>query len=217
MRFDQLEAVFVDWNGTLLDDLRVAYGSVQHFFSDYDLLCPTLDQYREYISTDFMQFYTAFGIPQEHCSLLQSSRRNYIYDHWSDVSLHEGVVDFLCLCHRSSIPVFLVSGESAAILYERHKQFAIASFFTEVIGLRRFKTDSFIRIVREHGLSPDRCVFIDDSRLGLHEAASVGIVSIAFLKGYGHPFDILHLGAFGVQTFRPLSRLFFGDERSSLL
>src|SRR3989344_8317068 len=59
---DKIEAVIFDWNGTLHDDLEwLAYRSVVKIFETYNLSPPTLDEYRQEITADFMKFYYKQG------------------------------------------------------------------------------------------------------------------------------------------------------------
>lgn len=58
-----MKLVVLDENGTLLDALGPFYRSAVAVFSHYGIEAPTIDDYRDNITSDFMQFYWDRGIP----------------------------------------------------------------------------------------------------------------------------------------------------------
>ena len=56
-----VKLVIFDNNGTLENDLDLAFGSVVEIFNRYSLKSPSLEQYRNEISARFMDFYYRHG------------------------------------------------------------------------------------------------------------------------------------------------------------
>ena len=87
-----IKAVIFDYNGTLLDDLPVAYGSIREIFRRYNLPCPTPEQYRLEIGTNFMEFYYNHGFPRTTTAKeLNVVRMEYYLDHFHEAKLRPEV------------------------------------------------------------------------------------------------------------------------------
>ncbi len=115
------ELVISDWDGVLLDSLALYYRAVEEIFREYGIKPPSLEEYRNNISPDFMQFYKERGFPPSATSQgLNAIRKRYFEAHWQEVQLRAGARELLTFCNRSKIIVFLATSE----VYE--------------IGLRRF-------------------------------------------------------------------------------
>src|SRR3989338_9650719 len=112
--------VVFDFNGTLFDDLHVAYGSVQEIFRTYGLSCPTLEQYREEISADYMKFYYNHGLSTKTTSAELNIIRNKFYKTSGEsAQIRPDVKNTLYFLSALKVRVAIVSAESSTNLYRQ--------------------------------------------------------------------------------------------------
>src|SRR3990167_5272117 len=114
-----LVAIF-DFSGTLFDDLHIAYGSVQEIFRTYGLSCPTLEQYREEVSADYMKFYYNYGVPRTATGDELTEIRNKFYRaNDESAKIRPDVGKTLNHLAFLRIPTVIVSAESVTNLYRQ--------------------------------------------------------------------------------------------------
>lgn len=185
----KIDLVIWDWNGTLQDDLDHIYEcGVQRIFREFNLPCPTVDEYRREVSADFMKtFYWPHGVP-----------RNVGEDHlnkiMSDGLKAKGVPapafpDALTAVYetrRRGAACALVSGYASAKLTEAVKRHGFAALFYETKGDVRDKVAEFHRLIFEAGSDPSTVACVGDTVEDAEAAAAVGALPIICPRGF-HP------------------------------
>ena len=183
--------VVFDFNGTLFDDLHVAYGSAQETFRAYGLPCPTLAQYREEISADYMKFYYDHGIPRTTTDNDVNAIRNKFYEtNGRNAKIRSDV--WVTLCHLAYFKIFtvIVSAETETNLFrqlikENNLQRSFDLIKAESWG-HRGKEEALLRVAEVFGEEPQRILYVDDTVDGLTSAKNVGVVPIAFTNSTGY-------------------------------
>jgi phosphoglycolate phosphatase len=184
-------AIF-DWNGTLLNDLKLVYESVVAIFKAYQLPPPTLDEYRNEIEADFMKFYRAHGMPAHVTGEeLNAIRKQYFQEHWQEVELQSGARQLLQLCRDLRIPITIVSGEMKEVLEDRLRQFSLAPLVNRVRGGARDKEHALADMLDTFKVDPEDTFYLDDSHDGITAAKHTGIFTIGFTGGYYSPQRIV--------------------------
>ncbi|MEK7115289.1 MAG: HAD family hydrolase [Patescibacteria group bacterium] len=184
-------AVF-DWNGTLLNDLSLVYASVQKIFRVYKLTPPTLEQYCNEISADFMQFYWSHGMPQYVTKDdLNKIRQDFFTLHWNNVFLNNDVYAILGFIIGRGLNISITSGEESSVLEERMKQFSLKPLFDLVRGSAWNKEVVLKETLQYFNILPSEAVYIDDTFDGITAAKNVGMDTIGFTGGYNSRERIL--------------------------
>lgn len=112
--------VVFDFNGTLFDDLHVAYGSVQEIFRTYGVPCPTLEQYREEITSNYMEFYYDYGIPRATVDHeLNAIRNRYYHKNGRSAQIRPDVERTMKTLFLDRIRLAIVSAESSVNLHRQ--------------------------------------------------------------------------------------------------
>lgn len=177
-------AIF-DWNGTLLNDLPLAFGSVCAIFDHYGVAQPTLQQYRDEIEANFMKFYHAHGIPKEATADdLNKIRKEYFLAHWNDVSLHEEAVEALAKCGKLVSNLTIVSSEIFDVLKARLKQFGLERNFSSVRAAHGAKEKLLLETISEFNCRPEDAFYVDDTYDGISSAKNVGMATFGTVNGY---------------------------------
>ncbi len=174
-----------DWNGTLINDLPLVYESVKLIFSTFGLPAPTLREYREEMSQEWVKFYLNHGIPpgesvEKLKDTLNGIRKGYFESHWDSVELHAGAVDSLSLFKARGMKVLLVTGEVEEIVVRRLQQFNLTHFFDGVFGGAYRKSE----ILAGLDLLPEESMYADDDPMGLCSAKELGFVTVGMTHGY---------------------------------
>src|SRR3989344_3132600 len=181
----QPRVVVFDFNGTLFDDLHVAYGSMQEIFKTYAMPCPTLEQYREEISADYMEFYFNHGIPKTTTPDKLNAIRNRFYKtSGENARIRLDVKKTLYFLSALKIRVAIVSAESSTNLYRQlmlcgNLQRSFDFIKAEAWG-ENGKEKAFAQVVEIFDNEPDEMIYVDDSVDGLTSAKKVGLVPVAF-------------------------------------
>lgn len=216
------QVVVFDFNGTLFDDLHVAYGSVQEIFRTYTITCPTLEQYREEISADYMEFYFNHGFPRTTTGDELNAIRNRFYrTSGGSAQIRPDVKKTLYFLSALKVRVAIVSAESSTNLYRQlmrggNLQKSFDFIKAEAWG-EKGKEKAFVQIMEIFGNNPDEMIYVDDSVDGLTSAKKVGLVPVAFVNqtGYHSKHRLEMVTEFSIQEIRELNNLInFGEDLS---
>ena len=174
-----------DWNGTLINDLPLVYESVKLIFSTFGLPAPTLREYREEMSQEWVNFYLNHGIPpgdsvEELKKTLNGIRKGYFESHWDSVELHSDAIESLSLFKARGMKVLLVTGEVEEVVERRLQQFNLTQFFDGVFGGAYRKNEILARL----DLLPEESMYTDDDPMGLRGAKELGFVTVGMTHGY---------------------------------
>ncbi len=181
----KFELAIFDWNGTLLNDLPIAYQSVIKIFNEFSLPAPSLEEYKNEITADFMKFYHYHGIPAYVTpELLNSIRVKYFEAHWTEPGLHPGAKDLIEFCKYLGLQTAIVSAEIADVLDKRLSGFGIFPFIDRITGSAYDKPKALTETLDFFGIQSEKAFYLDDTFDGLMAAKSVGITAIGFCNGY---------------------------------
>ncbi|PIR41765.1 MAG: hypothetical protein COV30_01865 [Candidatus Yanofskybacteria bacterium CG10_big_fil_rev_8_21_14_0_10_37_15] len=185
--------VFVsDFNGTLFDDLLVSFNSVREIFRIYDRPCPSMQEYREEATADYMKFYVNHGIPENTTREdLNKIRKDYYRIHSKNARMRPDIKNFIFWLNSSywrnnKIHTAIVSAESSVILFkELHRHDGMQKMFDfikpEASGLKG-KEKALLQVTEIFEVEPDEVVYLDDTVEGLTSAKNVGAVPVAFVN-----------------------------------
>jgi len=210
----QPRVVIFDFNGTLFDDLHVAYGSVQEIFRTYTIPCPTLEEYREETSADYMEFYYNHGFPRTTIGDDLNAIRNRFYKTNSEsAQIRPDVGRTLYGLRVCGVRMAIVSAESSINLYRqlmRNGDFQRDFDFIKAEAWGdKGKEKALLQAIEIFGNSPDEMIYVDDSVDGLTSAKNAGVVPVAFtnLTGYHSRHRLATVTEYGVDEIRELVNL----------
>ena len=180
-----LMALF-DWNGTLIDDVRIVYKSVEEIFKTYGLKPPSVETYRNEIVANFMQFYSKYGIPEYATKEdLNKIRKRVLMEYWDSAKLHDNAVATIKELKRQGLKIRIVSGEVPEILEKRLKTFGIKYLFDVVKGgAWGHKEKALSETLKEFNLNPEQAFYVDDTFDGIGAAKNTGLATFGWTKGY---------------------------------
>jgi len=125
-----IKALFLDFNGVLLDDRSLTYKSACAVFAAFGITnVPTMKEWRSCIGSNYMDFYRKYGFPSKVTSKeLNDIRNKFIFENWNEVSIRPYCVDVLKHLRRNGLRTAIVSAETSALLEKRVEEI-ISVFF----------------------------------------------------------------------------------------
>ena len=209
-----LRVVIFDFNGTLFDDLHVAYGSVQEIFKTYGIPCPTLEQYREEITANYMEFYYNHGFPRTTTGDELNVIRNKFYKtRGESAKVRPDVRKTLHDLSALNIRIAIVSAETSTNIYRQlirwgNLQRSFDFIKAESWGTKGKET-AFLQVAEVFGEDPGEMIYVDDSVDGLTSAKNIGVIPVAFTNptGYNLEHRLTQVAEFSIQEIGELNNL----------
>ncbi len=185
----KINLVIWDWNGTLQDDFDHIYGcGVQRIFREFNLPCPTVDEYRREVTNDFMRsFYWPRGIPS---NVTADDLNKIMFEGFKEKGAPAPAFpDALAAVYetrRRGAACALISAYASAKLAEAVKRHDFTALFYEVKGDVEEKTVEFSRLIFEAGSDPAEVACVGDTVEDAEAAAAVGALPVICPRGF-HP------------------------------
>ena len=201
--------ILFDWNGTLIDDCPVLYQyGVRPVFEHFGLPAPTLDEWRNGVSPDFLPFYEKYGIrgataEELNQIMLKSMARAGVVP-----SLFPDVRTTLEILYRSRAnhALAVVSAYPKAGLMPALHAHDIARFFHEIHGDVHDKASRIRELMAEYRLSPERTVYIGDTADDAIAAHAAGVTPYICPRGF-HSRERVFATERAVPTLRVIDTL----------
>jgi HAD superfamily hydrolase (TIGR01509 family) len=182
-------AIF-DWNGTIPNDVHVAYASAVLTFRIFapHVTPPTIEEYR---NEGFRTLYYGRGIPES--VTLEDMHKIWVpyYDqHLHEIELHDSAVELLIICRLMVMKNAMVS--AAPEEAERHfAHFKIEHLFDMVTFNARQKEAALVETLDFFGVKAEDALYIDDMMEGLEDARRLGMATIGFTGGFNNKRRLL--------------------------
>lgn len=184
------DLVIFDWNGTLQDDLHHIYEcGVERIFRHFGQPCPTLEQYRNEVTADFMVFYRDHGVPAGVTAQdLNAIMGEGFKEKGRPADLFPDAVPTVAAFGARGYRLALASGYDASKLAAAVARGGLAQAFFRVDGDVRDKTGAFASIIAEAGASAARTAVIGDTVEDVQGAVGVGATPYICTRGF-HPAE----------------------------
>ena len=145
-----------DFNGTLLDDVGAALGSVNDMLARRSKEPITLDEYREYIDVPIRHFYEqVLDLENEDYDLILNEFQQGYEAHVKNCGLTRFVSAALEEAKRLGIPQVVLSSSEQSQLERLLKHYEIDGYFDSVLGadnlLAGSKVERAEKFIEEHG------------------------------------------------------------------
>jgi HAD superfamily hydrolase (TIGR01509 family) len=191
MGFPPLRALFWDNNGTLYDDLPVAFGSACATLRAFGVTkMPTLQQYRDEMNSNWREWYWKYGVPPEVTGdEMNVVRKAYYAEHRHEARYRPDAAKFLQAYRMCGLRLAVVSSEITSILQECLDGAKLSCYFQDIRGEAWPKTPALVRSLVKLDVMPEKAVYIDDSEEGLAAAKSVGMRTIGFTNPTSYASD----------------------------
>ena len=188
----KIRLVLHDWNGCLLDDVphRFEHGPCA-IFRHFGLPLPTLEDYSHNISSDFMVWYYARGIPNSGDKKADGDMLNAIMR--SNMATAEipplfpETKLFLDSLHELGVTQTLVSAMEENEFHRQLDHHHLRGHFAQVHGGIRGKAPIFRKLLGAFQVKPEEAIGVTDMMSDARELHEVGVKPIIVPRGYITP------------------------------
>jgi len=178
-----------DWNGTLLDDVKLNLLIVNNLLKDRNLPEISLKTYKKFFRMPVKAFYEDIGFDfSKYTFESVASDYNRLYrENFRDMPLTEGVAELLDSLKSYNIKQYIVSASEQASLLEQVRQKGIAAYFTKIAGNPDYSVVSKIdraREVRKEIDATEKILFIGDLDHDYEVAKAMDADCVLFTNGH---------------------------------
>jgi len=186
-----IRAILLDWNQTILGDELVAYGSVVTIFKEHGIEPPSISQYLNEITSNWMDFYFKYGFSKDtNPDYLNTIRKRYYEEHDNEAQIRPDARDTILGLKSLSLEmrVGIVSAEIESVLLNKLDQTGLLGLLDIVRGgIRGDKSPVLLEACKELNVQPNRAIYVDDTVDGTGAAKRAGLIPIGFSNGYNSP------------------------------
>jgi len=178
----RIKHLFVDLNGTILDDWKILYRAIRVIFETSPDLCPSLQDYIRKVANNGKYFDTcrSFGATQTSEEMLSVILETY------RAVTKEIAAPFI----RETLSILTAQGVTIHVLTSAETSHAkhlfevaeIASFCKYFYSGKDDKTAALEEVIRELHLQKNECAMIGDLPSDAAHAKRAGITAIAFMN-----------------------------------
>lgn len=181
----QLEAVFYDHDGTLVDSEIVHYQIWREVLKPFGVLL-AVEYYRDYCSgiptiTNSRDLIAHFDLDisaQELTEIKEKAGQNYLSS--NRYPLMDGVVESIAFFNRHNIPISVVTGAGRLAVDRSLEKHQLADCFHSVISAddvthSKPAPDGYLLAIEKLGVNVENCIAIEDTSHGAASAKAAGL------------------------------------------
>lgn len=181
--------IFWDFNGTIIDDVRVALACVNDMLERRCREKITLEQYYEYVETPIIGFYRHILPPEElDFEKISIDFHSDYANHSDEAVLTEGAFELLKSLKESGAHHYIVTANQIDEAMGLIRRFGIEDCFEKISGpedtLAGSKIQRALELMESLDINPTEAIFIGDTLHDLQVANAMGIDCI--LVAFGH-------------------------------
>lgn len=179
-----------DWNGTLLDDLRVGVNTLNHMLEKRGLKKLSQSEYKDVFGFPVVDFYKKIGFDMEKESFHELSV-DFVetYDRFAaGVTLNKAVPEVLKGVKQAGGKQYILSALREDILKQMVTDFHIGDCFEQVCGSDDIyaagKIERGKKMVRSYHLCPEETLMIGDTTHDAEVARALGFDCVLYAGGH---------------------------------
>ena len=179
-----------DWNGTLIDDVRVCVEVLNNILSSYNKPQVTLEQYRSEFDFPVVDYYAKLGIDFTKISY-DTVAKQYIYQYNKkqyECNLQDKALEVLKTISDKGLGQSILSAYNQKMLEEIVRHFALFDFFDNIVGLSDFYAKSKLEngkdLIKKLGLAGDSILLIGDTTHDCEVAKQIGADCVLIDDGH---------------------------------
>ena len=213
----EVSAVIWDWNGTLLNDVKVSLLSVNQELAARNLPQITEEFYRSHFDFPVKDFYQKLGINFSKDNFDEMSFR-FLETYFRNLklaSLHEGVTETLSFLKEKGIRQYVLSAMEQKRLEKMLADYGIRHFFGRIQGLEDIYADGKLeagrKLLNTEKIIPSSAWMVGDTLHDLEVARALGLQCILFAGGHQIPQRLRVEHDHVAGDFREIKNFFAGS------
>ncbi len=194
--------VIWDWNGTLLDDLKINYDAINELLEKRGLpLLESLEQYRDFFGFPIISFYekAGFDFSKED---FKDTAKDYIeayYQRFYECDIFPETEGVLREVLALGVDQLIISASEQSGLIKQVEAFGIDHLFSNILGTSDIYAKSKVEIgkafIKEKGINPKEVLFVGDTTHDFETAEGIGCDCLLVSKGHNSKEKLSLTGA----------------------
>lgn len=178
-----------DWNGTIMDDVKIALDAVNHMLFQCQRPAITLEAYRRAMDTPIIHFYEQFfDMEKVSFSWIAQEFNEYYGAHEGELFLHEGILEQLKEFQQRGSQQIILSSSATDIIRNYVQKYGILPYFSEILGadnlLSESKIERAVHYFQDHQMALDQAVLIGDTVHDFEVAQALGVDCVLLARGH---------------------------------
>ncbi|MDG6982969.1 MAG: HAD family hydrolase [Nitrososphaerota archaeon] len=179
-------AVVFDWDGVLIDSMGASFNVYNKIFAAFGTRLLTKDEFLEYQSPNWYDFYQRIGLPQKFWKRADEDWvRLYAEE---KPALHHDALKCLTALKDDRYMLALVSNGSKDRIEEELKRFRMRRIFDSLeFGVKKehLKPSPYMleKTLAALKIKPGEAVYVGDSPADIQAAKSANVISVALARG----------------------------------
>lgn len=186
---DKIKLVIWDWNGTLQDDARAAWESVNDMLRRRDMPLITFEQYSGYIETPIIGFYRhIFDLETITFEQISKEFHEGYALHMQGRGLMDGAVQVIDRLQDAGIKQVIVSSGEKNWIMSYAEKYGILHYFDAVLGADDLEAGSKVERARSYmercGVEARHTLVVGDLLHDAEMAQAIGARCLLVAKGH---------------------------------
>lgn len=187
MKYD---AIIYDWNGTLVDDVKISHDILCVLLDEYGLKRVSVEEYRKAFTFPVIKYYEKVGFDFAKYSFEEVARKYVpLYDKsYTKCKLFDGAVEVIKQLKGLGIRQYLLSATQQDALNSQLKYFGIENLFDKVVGTDNFhgksKVQEGIELIEKENLKGKKYLLLGDTEYDFEVGKQLGAEVV--LCDFGH-------------------------------
>ncbi len=185
-----IKHVFFDFNGTIIDDLKLCYDLLNEILEGQGKKPVTLERYKDIFRFPIKEYYRLAGVDFDIESYESLSIK--FIEKYQPASLkcglYKAVIPTLEKLNELGIKCYIISASEKNNLIEQCQSYDIVKYFVDILGIENIhaksKVDIAVNYINEKKLNRDEVIFIGDTLHDVEVANAMGVQ--ARLVSCGH-------------------------------
>lgn len=178
-----------DWNGTIMDDVKIALAAVNDMLSYWHRPAITLQEYRKAMDTPILLFYEKFfDMEQTSFDWIAVRFNEYYAAHQEGLFLQEGILEKLEAFRQQGCRQIVLSSSATEIIQGYARSYGIAEYFESVLGADNLLSESKIwravHYCRGNQIDLSRAVLVGDTVHDFEVARELGTECVLLSCGH---------------------------------
>lgn len=201
-----VNAVLLDWDGTVVDSMPRQYEKIRALFERYQVEPPSLEAFCRTLRAPFEEFYPKYGLNAPYSDLMDFFFGAYTKDDAAPV--YPDFKPFLERALGARLRVGVVSAGKTDRLHHNAERLGLPFSKEDLIGDKPDKIEAIRDLCARYEVSPERTVYVGDLGSDVLHGQAAGTLTAAYLGDHGHPSSFTNPAPdFIVKNFTELGAL----------
>ncbi|TFE68381.1 phosphoglycolate phosphatase [Methylacidiphilum sp. Yel] len=186
----KIQTVFLDWSGTLANDLPFVLKASNFIFGLYGKPKLSIEEFKETFFLPLKEFYKSY-LPEVSFMEMNEHYHAIFRLFQVKIPLLPYALEFLEFCQKKKYQVILLSTIHQGHFIKQAKRLGIEQYFDRIYTEIEDKRIAIKQIIEKEKIDPQRTIFFGDMVHDIEAAHAGGIFSAAVLTGYNSKIKLL--------------------------